>query len=592
MIYRIEVKVVSGAWFFGNEVSRVLDIPGTFSLYDLCVEILNSLDFDFDHLFAFTIRKRSYEGQPFGGSPECEEVTLDSLQLRKGAAFSLWYDFGDDWKFNIKILEKRKESKESSEQAKLVSKRGTVEQYPAFEEDEEDENFDGDDFPEEIDELYGRKLREELASPDAFAEYSLQDIWSYRPADSLFDAAFSYKKTKLWNRLYDNETFGIRFSDGTAGMAVIMGRIGQHCALAVYLEGEGIDSYLHLYFGQHETQWYMQEEQFFLQNCLQLVFDSREYLNDEELQWARKYADAKGIRFSGKNAFPHFQRFSPYCFPWHPVSEKEEMYLREAAEAAVYVSGLLGKKKPETLGIRPVSEKGGSIPRVSRDDTGWHLDGQMAYPAAPAIDWPRPDPHSDVKLAKIRKWKASGTLEVRICMYPQPVTGEEDGIPYYPMMLMGLYTEKKIFLPPGLTRYCPGYEQKLLDSLLDCFISLKWRPSVIHVTDERTYAALDKTAAALKSVLKMVPDSADLDEMAEDMATGLNGGAEWDEEDGSPEISLEELISMVDVLLLLPDEAFPTMPDDLRESLEYLLTMDILPKRKARQLRKKLAVKR
>ena len=115
---------------------------------------------------------------------------------------------------------------------------------------------------------------------------------------------------------------------------------------------------------------------------------------------------------------------------------------------------------------------------------------------------------------------------------------------------------------------------------------------MIHVTDERTYAALDKTAAALKSVLKMVPDSADLDEMAEDMATGLNGGAEWDEEDGSPEISLEELISMVDVLLLLPDEAFPTMPDDLRESLEYLLTMDILPKRKARQLRKKLAVKR
>jgi len=54
-------------------------------------------------------------------------------------------------------------------------------------------------------------------------------------SDELMQAAFQYKKTKLWKKVTDTELFAVRLSDGEIAYVCIMGMAGQHCALAAYV---------------------------------------------------------------------------------------------------------------------------------------------------------------------------------------------------------------------------------------------------------------------------------------------------------------------------------------------------------------------
>ena len=46
--------------------------------------------------------------------------------------------------------------------------------------------------------------------------------------DDLYQAAFEYKRTKLWKKLWDNDIFALRLSDGRIGYINVMGRLGEY----------------------------------------------------------------------------------------------------------------------------------------------------------------------------------------------------------------------------------------------------------------------------------------------------------------------------------------------------------------------------
>ena len=46
MVYRLKVNVTSGALWKGQKVERVMEVPGTCTLKDLCLGILDAIDFD------------------------------------------------------------------------------------------------------------------------------------------------------------------------------------------------------------------------------------------------------------------------------------------------------------------------------------------------------------------------------------------------------------------------------------------------------------------------------------------------------------------------------------------------------------------
>ena len=67
-----------------------------------------SVDFDDDHLYEFRYRNRS-GAQASVQHPFCDEgpfgdeVRLGDLPLDPGQSMELTYDFGDNWKFDVKL---------------------------------------------------------------------------------------------------------------------------------------------------------------------------------------------------------------------------------------------------------------------------------------------------------------------------------------------------------------------------------------------------------------------------------------------------------------------------------------------------------
>ncbi len=49
----------------------------------------------------------------------------------------------------------------------------------------------------------------------------------------LYEAGFKFRKTKLWQQLYDTQLFAVEHADGTTGYCCVMGKMGGHLALAV-----------------------------------------------------------------------------------------------------------------------------------------------------------------------------------------------------------------------------------------------------------------------------------------------------------------------------------------------------------------------
>lgn len=124
----------------GREVYRVIEISGEHSLDDLCGIILSTFDFIDEHLYEFCMDNRMYSDYSYQSDPENGElstrVKLDKIGLVAKQKFSLHYDFGDDWMFVITV-QKIEETQEKVA-PKVIKEKGVIEQYPNWNEDEDD----------------------------------------------------------------------------------------------------------------------------------------------------------------------------------------------------------------------------------------------------------------------------------------------------------------------------------------------------------------------------------------------------------------------------------------------------------------------
>jgi hypothetical protein len=92
----------------GKEVWREIALAHDHTLDDLMAAILRSIKFDFDHLYEFTYRD-SLGRTVRANHPGCDDgysadtVDLAVLPLKPGESMELLYDFGDDWRFDVKL---------------------------------------------------------------------------------------------------------------------------------------------------------------------------------------------------------------------------------------------------------------------------------------------------------------------------------------------------------------------------------------------------------------------------------------------------------------------------------------------------------
>lgn len=121
---------------FGLQVYRIIQMAGNQSLEDLLVTFLDSMKFDFTHLYRFEVDGFSYERSEEYMDVFSElgsETTLDSLVLEENEVFEAVYDFGDNWQFIFKVQKMEQiEAEQDYCQTKVLKEKGYIEQYPEY----------------------------------------------------------------------------------------------------------------------------------------------------------------------------------------------------------------------------------------------------------------------------------------------------------------------------------------------------------------------------------------------------------------------------------------------------------------------------
>lgn len=387
-------------------------------------------------------------------------------------------------------------------------------------------------------------------------------------SDKLFGLAFEYKKTKLWNVLWDQDVFAIKLSDGRIGYISIMGAAGRHCALALYIGEEGFDSFRTVASVDDFMPLSLKDHELLLQqDCLQCVFGGKDEVTEEEREEAKKYAHAHGIKISGKNAYPYFAKYRPNYCPWHLETDQEQEDLCEALAAAIEMARLLEEKRPNELGFRRLGMELEEAPMLELQDGEYVLE-IIKLPEKKPVEWPAAEARNDIGIANLKKARKEGLWECEIVRYPEPVQNEPEEVPFFPVLLLAAEPATDYILPmPAVENYEKNPEE-LLNVFMEALISQNICPAEIKVRDERTYAFLKAFCNRMKIAVSIEEDLPTLDD-AEIVF--------MEHFDKSEEEQIEDMTQMLDALLSLDVIQEQELPEEMAVQLGLLAEMGILP---------------
>lgn len=398
-------------------------------------------------------------------------------------------------------------------------------------------------------------------------------------SDRLYGLAFEYKKTKLWKVLWDAEMFAVELSDGRIGYISIMGMAGEHCALGMYIGEEGITSFRgileadRLYLRPFQAQEVMLK-----QDCLQCVFEGREDLSEEEREETKAYARANGIKISGKNAYPHFLRYRPGCYPWYLQTSKEQEDLCEGLSAAIEMSRLLEGKMPSQLGFLSVDRVNAKaeieIPMLERQGEEYVLK-KTKLPPVQEVSWPSPVNCNEIGIASLKKLRKSCIWECEIVQFPEPVQSDPKEVPVFPYIFMMVDPDRDYILPiPPVEHYLDAPEN-LLNFLIEALLQEGLCPKKMKARDERTYTFLESFCKKLKIPLEIEEDLPALDEVETEFLrhVSMSEGEE-----------MEELIDAIGEMMREEGLSAEDLPPELLGQLEMILQQEDLPEEIRREM--------
>lgn len=145
----------------GTGCYRHIQISKSATLYKLHKAIIDAFNFEDDHAHAFFMDNHYWSGNAaffsmkmHGDERLTKRYKLEKLNLSKGDQFKYLFDFGDEWRFQCKVL---RELEELTDKPRVIRSVGeSPEQYPYLDEEEwGDEDEEEEPLTrEQIDALY------------------------------------------------------------------------------------------------------------------------------------------------------------------------------------------------------------------------------------------------------------------------------------------------------------------------------------------------------------------------------------------------------------------------------------------------------
>jgi hypothetical protein len=172
-----------------------------------------------------------------------------------------------------------------------------------------------------------------------------------------------------WHWMQENHIFGVKFpQNDTVGFVSVMGTMGEHRAVTVYLGTDGLRGFWHaegLEPGEDPTSIFHVPQ-------LAASFEDRNRLEARDIEQIRHL----GLSYRGKGAWPLFRSYRPGYHPWFLTFDEVKM-LSIALEQTLVIAtrtrkdiSLLEPEDEDSYLVR--------IPKASGDQTIWK-DRQMTF---------------------------------------------------------------------------------------------------------------------------------------------------------------------------------------------------------------------
>ncbi len=240
----------------------------------------------------------------------------------------------------------------------------------------------------------------------------------------LHDAASRLKDLAPWEWMTETDVFGVEHPEtGDLGFVSVMGMLGEHHAVTVYLGPEALAQF-----------WALQQagpsadpERVLEIPQLQASFEDRDMLQKQD----RDLIKQLGLRFRGRQAWPLFRSFRPGFVPWF-LDPDEVPFLSAILDQVSEVAVRLQEQSV----LLPSPDEGHYLIRVSQQA------GRRRVWEDRIQQIPVPEPKAipiavDVEMLKALKRLPQQRLilEVDLFMAPSGVQ-EKDARPFYPYILL------------------------------------------------------------------------------------------------------------------------------------------------------------
>lgn len=315
------------------------------------------------------------------------------------------------------------------------------------------------------------------------------------PSKELYLAAVEFQKAKLWEMLYDNDLFAVRYTDGETGYASVMGYEKSHYALALYMGEAGLYSYSQIESLPEDASLSLRRDCFLSQSSLSCSFEKSTELTERDRAELRKYGISSKPRL-----MPLFRKYEPFKYPWYMDDLTDEQRLLPALKAGAEIARRLSHDTVQTTmrsaenGISKVKRQLGfdsrTLPVLNVTEEGftWQTESRPE-------NWPvkslSPSLANELEIARLKKVipEPGRSWYCHVMMFPSALEGEP---PRFPAFMMLLDSGKGMVRMP-VAEHFPEQADEVMKGFLN-YLNEQGKPECVYAQGRLTYYLL-KTLA-------------------------------------------------------------------------------------------------
>lgn len=313
---------------------------------------------------------------------------------------------------------------------------------------------------------------------------------------NLYEMILKIKDLAPWEWLEEIDLFAVENPETQElGFISVMGAIGEHYCIAVYLGEIALARFWHFQESEPDDMSY---QKLLEMPQLQASFEDRDFLDKDDREIIKKLS----LAFRGKNAWPMFRKYEPGFCPWF-INSAEARFLIYALEQTINVA-LRAQEDPTILLpnenysylLRRRVKRGNSY--VWQDDI-WHESMIEPELIEPVVDMIALEKAKSLSLKNV-------TIEVDMFMFPQPVF-DKGSRPYYPYLLLLLESAHGLIVGQKLLQPLPDLQSmqvKIPHHLLDIFSKISYVPDKIRIASPMLYSLLEHIADHLNITIEKV----------------------------------------------------------------------------------------